>query len=52
VYLAQHPELREYIVHHHGVREELRENPYRFVRAENRWDRRNDQRACDPDYRR
>lgn len=41
-YLAAHPELREFIAGHPGVREELRENPYRFVRAEDRWDRRND----------
>ena len=43
-YLARHPELREFIACHPGVREELRENPYRFVRAENRWDRWHDSR--------
>ena len=45
-YLWRHPELRQFIARHPGVREELRENPYRFVRAENRWDRREDRRAC------
>ena len=44
-YLAVHPELREFIARHPGVREELRENPYRFVRVENRWDRLNDREA-------
>ena len=43
-YLAAHPEFREFLERHPGVREEIRENPRRFVRAERRWDRREDRR--------
>jgi hypothetical protein len=43
-YVARHPELREFLATHPGVREEARENPGRFVRAERRWDRREDRR--------
>ena len=34
-YLQDHPELREFLASHNGVREELREYPGAFMRKEN-----------------
>ena len=34
-YLQDHPELREFMASHNGVREELRENPGAFMHREN-----------------
>ena len=48
-YLYAHPELREYLARHPWVRQEVRENPARFVRADRRWDQREDWRWRDRD---
>ena len=43
-FVRTHPALRDYLQAHPGVREEIRENPNAFMRAENRFDRREDAR--------
>ena len=37
-YLENHPELREYLHNHPTVRRDWRSHPYRYMRAENRYD--------------
>ena len=39
-FVEKHPQLREYLQQHPGVREELSENPNRFMAQERRFDRR------------
>ncbi len=41
-FVADHPELREFLQQHPEIREEFRENPNAFMRAEDRYDRRED----------
>jgi phage-related protein len=41
-FLKDHPDLQKYLWNHPGVREEVKENPTAFVRAENRYDRQED----------
>jgi phage-related protein len=43
-WVAQHPALQEFLQTHPGVREEFTENPNGFMRHENRFDRREDDR--------
>jgi len=43
-FLTNHPALQTYLQDHPGVREQLRENPNAFMREENRFDRREDNR--------
>lgn len=42
-FVQKHPALQEFLQQHPGVREEFTENPQAFMRAENRYDRREDQ---------
>ncbi len=37
-----HPELRQFLSEHSGIREEFDQHPYAFMRDENRYDRRED----------
>jgi phage-related protein len=39
-FVEKHPELQEFLQSHPGIREEFRENPTAFMRAEERFDRR------------
>jgi phage-related protein len=48
-WLASHPQLVEFLQQHPGVREEFRENPVAFMRAEERFDRHEDERFGDRD---
>src|SRR6266567_1017645 len=41
-FVKNHPALQEYLQQHPGVREEITENPNRFMRQEQRFDRRED----------
>jgi phage-related protein len=43
-YLKDHPELQTYLQDHTGVRNAVRENPTAFMRAEDRYDQRDDAR--------
>ncbi len=43
-WVANHPALQEFLQTHPGVREEFRENPNAFMRQEERFDRREDDR--------
>jgi len=43
-WVANHPALQEYLQQHPGVSQEFRENPNAFMQAENRYDRRDDNR--------
>ncbi|MGA8508817.1 MAG: hypothetical protein WB762_24685, partial [Candidatus Sulfotelmatobacter sp.] len=42
-FVQQHPELQQYLQQHPEIREEIRQNPNAFMRAEDRFDRREDQ---------
>jgi hypothetical protein len=44
-FVEGHPELRQFLADHPGVREEYKENPNAFMRQEERFDRREDQRG-------
>src|SRR6266568_5437028 len=46
-FVENHPALQEYLQQHPGVREEITENPNRFMRQEQRFDRREDRRDND-----
>src|SRR6266852_2747857 len=46
-FVENHPALQEYLQQHPGVREEITENPNRFMRQEQRVDRREDRRDND-----
>jgi hypothetical protein len=46
-WVANHPALQKYLQSHPEVREEFRENPSAFMEAENRFDRREDDRDRD-----
>jgi hypothetical protein len=46
-YLKDHPALQSYLEEHPAIREEIRENPDAFMRAENRYDRREDHQDLD-----
>jgi hypothetical protein len=46
-FVKTHPALQDYLQNHPGVREEIRENPNAFMRAENRFDRHEDNRNRD-----
>src|SRR5260370_545799 len=46
-FVEKHPALQEYLQQHPGVREEITENPNRFMRQEQRFDRREDGRDND-----
>jgi hypothetical protein len=46
-FAKNHPALAEYLEQHPGVREEIRENPNAFMRQEQRFDRREDDRDRD-----
>src|SRR5216684_3438767 len=46
-FVKNHPALQEYLQQHPGVREEITENPNRFMRQEQRFDRREDRRDND-----
>jgi small nuclear ribonucleoprotein (snRNP)-like protein len=46
-FVERHPALQEYLQQHPGVREEITENPNRFMRQEQRFDRREDRRDND-----
>jgi hypothetical protein len=48
-YLADHPELQEYLGTHKNVREEIDENPQAFMSRENRFDNRQDAQAAQRD---
>jgi len=41
-FVDKHPALQEFLQQHSGIREEFRENPQAFMRAENRFDRHED----------
>jgi phage-related protein len=43
-WVGQHPQLQEFLQTHPGVREEFRENPNAFMRQEERFDQREDDR--------
>ncbi|MBZ5663377.1 MAG: hypothetical protein LAO30_02125 [Acidobacteriia bacterium] len=43
-FVENHPALQEYLQNHPGVREEVKENPNAFMRQEERYDRREDDR--------
>ena len=43
-FVGNHPALQEYLQSHPEVREEFKENPNAFIRQENRYDRREDDR--------
>jgi phage-related protein len=43
-WVANHPQLQEFLQTHPGVREEFKENPNAFMRQEERFDRREDAR--------
>src|SRR6202040_304548 len=43
-FVENHPALQEYLQSHPEVREEFRENPSAFMRREERYDRRTDDR--------
>ena len=47
-FAENHPALQEYMQQHPEVREEIGENPGSFMRREERFDRREDQRAVRP----
>jgi hypothetical protein len=51
-FLQSHPALQTYLQEHAAVREELTENPRAFMHEENRFDRAEDRRAGDRDFRR
>src|SRR6266567_294971 len=52
-FVRDHRDLQEYLQQHPGVREEISENPDRFMRQEQRFDRREDRRDFDrPEDRR
>jgi phage-related protein len=44
-FVANHPELQEYLQMHPSVRKEFDENPNAFMHAENRYDRRQEERG-------
>src|SRR5579863_1448648 len=46
-FVKAHPALQDYLQNHPGVRQEIRENPNAFMHAENRLDRREDNRNRD-----
>ncbi len=46
-FVENHPALQEYLQQHPGVREEITENPNRFMRQEQHFDRREDGRDND-----
>src|SRR6266568_7381860 len=46
-FVENHPALQEYLQQHPGVREEITENPNRFMRQEQRFDRREDRQDND-----
>src|SRR6266566_3053873 len=46
-FVEKHPALQEYLQQHPGVREEITENPNRFMRQEQRFDRREDRQDND-----
>src|SRR6266566_1300078 len=46
-FVKNHPALQEYLQQHQGTREEITENPDRFMRQEQRFDRREDRRDND-----
>jgi dsDNA-binding SOS-regulon protein len=48
-FLNDHAALKTYLQDHPGIREEVRENPYVFMRQEERFDRREDARFRDND---
>ena len=48
-FVENHPALQEYLQNHPAVREEFKENPNVFMRQENRYDRREDNRDRDRD---
>jgi len=48
-FVKNHPALLTYLQDHPGVREEFTENPNGFMRAENRYDRREDSRDFNAD---
>jgi len=48
-FVKNHRDLQEYLQQHPGVREEITENPNRFMRQEQRFDRREDRRDRDND---
>jgi hypothetical protein len=43
-FVENHPALQEYLQNHPGVREEIKENPNAFMRQEERYDRREEDR--------
>ena len=52
-FVRNHRDLQEYLQQHPGTREEITENPDRFMRQEQRYDRREDRRDSDqPESRR
>jgi phage-related protein len=51
-FVDKHPELQAFLQSHPGVREEFREDPAVFMRAEERFDRREDRRFGDGDITR
>src|SRR5260370_885724 len=52
-FVRNHRDLQEYLQQHPGAREEITENPDRFMRQEQRYDRREDRRDSDqPESRR
>jgi hypothetical protein len=48
-FVKNHPALQTYLQDHPGVREEFKENPNGFMQAENRYDRREDERNISRD---
>jgi len=46
-FLEKHPALQTFLQDHQGIREEIKENPSAFMRQENRFDRREDERDRD-----
>jgi phage-related protein len=44
-FVEGHPALQQFLAQHPGVREEIGENPNAFMRMENRYDQREDQRG-------
>jgi hypothetical protein len=46
-FVKNHPELETYLQEHPGIREEIKENPNAFMRQEDRFDRREDNRDRD-----
>jgi len=50
-FVENHPALQQYLQSHPEVREEFKENPNAFMRRENRYDRREDDRDRDRDNR-